>query len=224
MRRTRDEAAHTHARASLPLFHARYSGYLCVMLIYTLPLIAYLFGSVSSAIVVARFLGLPDPRTVGSRNPGATNILRYGGKRAAAATLLGDVLKGVLPVLLARALTDEIWVLAATAFAAFLGHLYPVFFGFHGGKGVATALGVWLALDPWVALALAATWLVTAAVFRYSSLAALAASALAPLYVAWLLPGAAFFVLALVMSALLFLRHKDNIRRLLAGQETRIGH
>lgn len=194
------------------------------MLIYALPLIAYLFGSVSSAIVVARFLGLPDPRTVGSRNPGATNILRYGGKRAAAATLLGDVLKGVLPVLLARALTDEIWVLAATAFAAFLGHLYPVFFGFHGGKGVATALGVWLALDPWVALALAATWLATAAVFRYSSLAALVASALAPLYVAWLLPGAAFFVLALVMSALLFLRHKDNIRRLLAGQETRIGH
>lgn len=194
------------------------------MLIYALPLIAYLFGSVSSAIVVARSLGLPDPRTVGSRNPGATNILRYGGKRAAAATLLGDVLKGVLPVLLARALTDEIWVLAATAFAAFLGHLYPVFFGFHGGKGVATALGVWLALDPWVALALAATWLATAAVFRYSSLAALVASALAPLYVAWLLPGAAFFVLALVMSALLFLRHKDNIRRLLAGQETRIGH
>ncbi len=193
------------------------------MLIYALPLLAYLFGSVSSAIVVARLMGLPDPRTVGSRNPGATNILRYGGKLAAAATLFGDVLKGVVPVVLAQALTGDTWLLAATAFGAFLGHLYPVFFGFHGGKGVATALGVWLALDPWIALLLVATWLATAAVFRYSSLAALVATALAPVYVAWRLPGAAPLALALVMGALLFLRHKDNIRRLLAGQESRIG-
>lgn len=195
------------------------------MPVYALPLFAYLFGSVSSAILVARLMGLPDPRTVGSRNPGATNILRTGGKLAAAVTLLGDVLKGVVPVVLAQVLTDDdgAWVLAATGLAAFLGHLYPVFFGFHGGKGVATALGVWLALDPGVGLALAATWLATAAAFRYSSLAALTAAALAPVYVAWRLPGAAFLALALVMSALLFLRHRDNIRRLLAGQESRIG-
>lgn len=193
------------------------------MLAYALPLLAYLLGSVSSAIVVARLLGLADPRTVGSRNPGATNILRYGGRLAAALTLLGDVLKGVLPVLLARALTDEAVLLAATAFMAFLGHLYPVFFGFRGGKGVATALGVWLALSPGVALALAATWLVVAALTRYSSLSALVAAAAAPCYVAWLMPGVAYIALALAMGALLVLRHRSNIRNLLAGTESRIG-
>ncbi len=194
------------------------------MLIYGLPLLGYLIGSVSSAVLVARLMGLPDPRTVGSRNPGATNVLRYGGRVAAALTLAGDVLKGVVPVWLARALTDDPWVLAATALAAFLGHLYPVFFGFRGGKGVATALGVWLALEPLIALLLALTWLATAAVFRISSLAALVASVAAPFYVAWRLrESTALLALALVMSALLVWRHRDNIRRLLTGQESRIG-
>src|SRR5262245_52915312 len=155
-------------------------------MIYLLPVLGYLLGSISSAVVIARVMGLDDPREVGSKNPGATNVLRYGGKAAAALTLAGDVLKGVVPVLIARALTDDPTVLATTALAAFLGHLFPVFFGFHGGKGVATALGVLAALNPWVGLLLGATWLATAAVTRYSSLSSLVASVAAPLYVGWL--------------------------------------
>ena len=193
------------------------------MLHYLLPVAAYLIGSISSAIVVARAMGLPDPREVGSRNPGATNILRYGGKTAAALTLLGDVLKGVIPVLIARAFTGDPATLAATAGAAFLGHLFPLFFGFRGGKGVATALGVSLALNVWLGLLLAATWLAMAALFRYSSLSALVAALAAPLYTWWLMPDAAYVVLMVGMSTLLILRHRDNIRRLLAGQEGRIG-
>jgi acyl phosphate:glycerol-3-phosphate acyltransferase len=153
-------------------------------MIYLLPILGYLFGSISSAVVVSRLMGLDDPREVGSKNPGATNVLRYGGKLAAILTLAGDVLKGVIPVLIARYVTDDPAILATTALTAFLGHLFPVFFGFHGGKGVATALGVWLALNPWIGLLLAATWLATAAITRYSSLSSLAASMLAPLYVA----------------------------------------
>lgn len=193
------------------------------MLVYLLVPLAYLFGSISSAVLIARVMRLEDPRLVGSRNPGATNILRYGGKTAAALTLVGDTLKGVLPVLIARALTSDPWVLALVALAAFLGHLYPLFFGFRGGKGVATGLGVWLALSPSTGLALAATWLGMAAVFRYSSLAALTAAALAPVYV-WLLePALAYVLLGLAMCALLVWRHRANIQRLLAGQEGRIG-
>jgi len=133
----------------------------------------YLFGSISAAIVTCRLMGLPDPRSEGSRNPGTTNVLRLGGKKAALLTLVGDMLKGLLPVLIAGALTDKPAVLAATALAAFLGHLYPVFFGFTGGKGVATALGVVFGLDWRVGLATVATWLMMAFIFRYSSLAAL---------------------------------------------------
>jgi glycerol-3-phosphate acyltransferase PlsY len=184
---------------------------------------AYLVGSISSAIVIARALGLADPREIGSKNPGATNILRYGGRLAAVLTLAGDVLKGVAPVLVARALTDDAWVLAATALAAFLGHLFPLYFGFRGGKGVATALGVWAALNPWVGLALVATWVAMALLFRYSSLAALTAAVAAPLYVAWLLPGLPYLVAIVVMSALLVFRHRRNIANLLAGREGRIG-
>ncbi len=193
------------------------------MLPYLLALGAYLVGSISSAIVVARAMGLPDPREVGSRNPGATNVLRYGGKKAAAFTLLGDMLKGVIPVLVARALSDDPLVLAATAGAAFLGHLFPVFFGFQGGKGVATALGVSLALNPWLGLLLVGTWLAMAAVFRYSSLAALTAALAAPLYVWWLMPQPAYLGMMLAMSALLIYRHRSNIRNLLSGKEGRIG-
>jgi glycerol-3-phosphate acyltransferase PlsY len=193
------------------------------MLIYLLPLAAYLFGSISTAVLIARAMGLQDPREVGSRNPGATNILRYGGKTAAVLTLLGDILKGVIPVLIARVLTTDAVIITLCGFAAFLGHLFPVFFSFRGGKGVATALGVWFALNPWVGLALLATWILMALLFRYSSLAALATSALAPLYVAWLLPGTPYLATMIVMSAILIFRHRSNIRNLIAGTETKIG-
>jgi glycerol-3-phosphate acyltransferase PlsY len=185
--------------------------------------VAYLFGSISTAIIVARLMGLPDPRTQGSGNPGATNVLRIGGKKAAAITLLGDTLKGLLPVLLARALGAADVVLAAVAFAAFIGHLFPLFFGFKGGKGVATALGVLLGLAWPVAVAVAATWLFMAKVFKISSLSALTAAALAPLYM-WLLadrPG--FLVMSVAMSLILIARHKSNIEKLLRGEEGKIG-
>ena len=194
------------------------------MIEYLFPALGYLLGSVSTAVVVARLMKLEDPRTVGSRNPGATNILRYGGKLPAALTLMGDALKGVIPVLIARAFTAEPIILALTGLLAFLGHLYPVFFGFRGGKGVATALGVWLALSPWVALALITTWLAMAAVFRYSSSAAVTAAALAPVYVWWIFPGQPRYVaVSVMMSVLLIWRHRANIRKLLAGGEGKIG-
>lgn len=193
------------------------------MWLYFLPLLAYLLGSVSSAVVIARVMGLPDPRETGSKNPGATNILRYGGKTAAILTLAGDILKGVAAVLIARALTADAMIVALTGFAAFLGHLFPVFFGFRGGKGVATALGVWLALNLWVGLALIATWVLVAVLFRYSSLSALVASLAAPLYVAWLSPGVPHLVTMVVMSAILIFRHRSNIRNLIAGTEGKIG-
>jgi acyl phosphate:glycerol-3-phosphate acyltransferase len=194
-----------------------------MMWLYFLPLLAYLLGSLSSAVVIARIMGLQDPRETGSKNPGATNILRYGGKTAAILTLAGDILKGIVPVLLARALNADAVIITLTGFTAFLGHLYPVFFGFRGGKGVATAFGVWLALSPWVGLALIATWALVAVLFRYSSLSALMASLAAPLYVAWLSPGTPYLVTMIVMSAILIIRHYSNIRNLIAGSETKIG-
>lgn len=193
------------------------------MFAYALPALAYLLGSVSTGVVVARVLGLQDPRETGSKNPGATNLLRYGGKTAAALTLLGDILKGVIAVLVARAVTDDAVILALAGLAVFIGHLWPVFFGFRGGKGVATALGVWLALAPWVGLALIATWVAMAFLFRYSSLSALTAAVTAPLYVYLFMPQPAYLVMMLAMSALLVFRHRANIRRLLAGTETKIG-
>jgi acyl phosphate:glycerol-3-phosphate acyltransferase len=184
---------------------------------------AYLLGSISSAVLVCRALNLPDPREQGSGNPGATNVLRFGGKQAAAVTLLGDLFKGLLPVLLGRALGMDAPILAAIALAAFLGHLYPVFFGFRGGKGVATAFGALLGLSPWAALAALATWLVVAFGLKISSLAALSACVLAPLYL-WLLGAPPSWVLALAAMALLLIwRHRGNIQRLLAGREGRIG-
>ena len=192
------------------------------MTLYLLPVLAYAIGSISSAIVVSRLFGLKDPRQVGSGNPGATNILRYGGKRAAIITLLGDILKGVIPVIIARLLTDDVWVLALVMLLAFLGHLYPVFHGFKGGKGVATAFGVLTALQPWIGVALIATWLAVAVIFRYSSLAAIVCALLTPFYVWWLLPGAPFLYAVLLMTALLLWRHRSNVEKLLAGKEGKI--
>ena len=189
--------------------------------------VAYLIGSISFAVVVSRAFGLPDPHTYGSGNPGATNVLRTGRKSAAVLTLLGDGAKGWLAVFLAQALGARFDVVAETlpavALAVFLGHLYPVFFGFKGGKGVATALGVLLAVDVWLGLGTLATWLVIAAVFRISSLAAVVAAICAPLYDLWQ-SGPRLMTLAIaVLSLLLLWRHRENIARLVKGQESRIG-
>jgi glycerol-3-phosphate acyltransferase PlsY len=185
-------------------------------------IIAYLLGSISTAIVVCRLLRLPDPRTEGSRNPGATNVLRLGGKKAAVITLIGDFLKGLLPVLLASAVGASEVGLAGTALAAFLGHLYPVFFGFAGGKGVATALGVILGLSPGVALSALVTWLVMAVTVRISSLSALTAAVLSPFYAWWFDLPKPYSAAILIMVVLLVWRHRSNIRNLLAGTEGRI--
>ena len=184
---------------------------------------AYLLGSISFAVVTSKVFGIADPRTYGSGNPGATNVLRSGKKAAAALTLLGDAAKGWLAVFLAIqfALPD---VLVALVFlAVFLGHIFPVFLKFKGGKGVATALGVLLALNIWLGLAALATWLVIALVFRLSSLAALMAAVGAPIYAMVLgLPGV-WVLAAAIMSMLLIWRHKSNIQNLMTGKESRIG-
>lgn len=190
---------------------------------YALPisllLIAYLFGSLNSAIVLCKLASLPDPRTQGSGNPGATNVLRFGGKKLAATVLFFDVLKGVIPVVIAHLLSlDMVWV-AATAFAAFVGHLFPVFFQFQGGKGVATALGGFLALSPALAGAGLLTWLLVFAISRISSLSALTAAALTPVYSLWIIDSAPARWVILVTALMLIARHHGNIRRLLAGQE-----
>ena len=192
------------------------------MLHITLPLFAYLFGSISSAVIVCRAMALPDPRASGSKNPGATNVLRIGGKKAAVITLAGDALKGLIPVLAAGALSDHSVVVALAGAGAFLGHLYPVFFAFKGGKGVATAAGVFAGLSVTVSALLVLVWLAAALVFRYSSLAALIAAAVAPLLTLWLLPEPGYFVMSLVVAALLFWRHRENIRRIKAGAESKI--
>jgi glycerol-3-phosphate acyltransferase PlsY len=188
-----------------------------------MPVVAYLFGSVSSAVIVSRILGLPDPRDSGSKNPGATNVLRLGSKTGAALTLAGDVVKGVIPVLIASALEVSDLALAATGLAAFLGHLFPIFFGFKGGKGVATALGVFAATSLPVTGILLLTWLATAAIFRYSSLAALTAAAAAPFVTAWLDSRVPLTAMCAIIAVLLFWRHRENIRRLMRGEESRIG-
>ncbi|HEX2603101.1 MAG TPA: glycerol-3-phosphate 1-O-acyltransferase PlsY [Oxalicibacterium sp.] len=189
---------------------------------------AYLIGSISFAVVVSKMLGLDDPRSYGSKNPGATNVLRSGSKKAAILTLLGDALKGVVAVLLAKCLGPSLGVteagIALVAIAVFVGHLWPIFFRFIGGKGVATALGVLLALNLWLGLATLITWLVVAYAFRFSSLAALVASVFAPFYCALMFGTSDPVLLAVTaMSVLLIMRHRKNIANLLAGKESRIG-
>ncbi len=184
--------------------------------------VGYLLGSVSSAVIVCKLWGLPDPRTTGSYNPGATNVLRIGSKQAAAVTLLGDVLKGFLPVVLARWFEADPAIAAAAGLAAFFGHLYPVFFGFQGGKGVATALGVLTGIHWGLGLLLAGTWLVVAKLSKISSLAALTAALLSPLYAYWIVHIPWITAMVTVMAGWLIFRHRDNIRRLLHGEEDRI--
>jgi acyl phosphate:glycerol-3-phosphate acyltransferase len=188
---------------------------------------AYLLGSLSFAVIVSRAMHLPDPRSFGSGNPGATNVLRTGRKAAAALTLLGDALKGWVAVILARLLAPKFGlpedVVLLCALAVFIGHLFPVFFGFKGGKGVATALGVLVGLNPWIGLACLATWLFMAGVFRISSLAAVSTAALAPVYTGLLMGWGNSAMAVLVIALLLFYRHKSNLIKLASGQEARIG-
>jgi acyl phosphate:glycerol-3-phosphate acyltransferase len=184
--------------------------------------LSYLVGSLSSAIITCKCLGLPDPRTQGSGNPGATNVLRLGGKKAAFITLLGDGLKGAIPVWAAAYYGFDAAAIAFIAFAAFFGHLFPIFFGFRGGKGVATLLGSLIALSPLAGLAWIGTWLIIALIFRYSSLAALIASLLTPFYLWMLTHNKTFTFLYLLMSLMLLLTHRSNLRNLFTGKERKI--
>lgn len=195
-------------------------------------LLAYLLGSLSFAVIVSRAVGLKDPRSYGSKNPGATNVLRSGSKAAAVATLLLDGLKGWLPVVLVKWFGADYGLgdgtVALVGLAAFIGHLFPVFFQFKGGKGVATAAGVLLGISGWLGLATLATWLIVAFFSRYSSLASLAAAVFAPLYylfgdrMAWYVDKS-ILVVMIAISALLLVRHRENINKLLKGTESKLG-
>ena len=187
-----------------------------------LVVLGYLCGSLASAVVVCRIMKLPDPRKQGSGNPGATNVLRLGGKKAAALTLAGDVLKGAVPVLLAHLLSDSPTVLASTAVAAVIGHMYPVFFQFKGGKGVATTFGAVAALVFPVALFMGAVWVLTAMATRYASLASLAAAVAAPLFALVFIQQPAYILALVIIAALLVYRHRENIQRLRDGVESEI--
>ena len=184
---------------------------------------AYLLGSLSTAIIVCKLSGLPDPRTQGSGNPGATNVLRIGGKKLAGIVLLGDMLKGLLPVLFAKFLGVSDLILACTGFAAFLGHCYPLFFSFKGGKGVATALGIMIGISWLVGLLLLSVWLLMAMVFRISSLAAISAAFMAPLISGILRSAPEIIIMEIAISAILLWRHRTNIHNLYKGIEPRIG-
>lgn len=189
--------------------------------------LAYLLGSIPFAIVVSRVAGIADPRSYGSKNPGATNVLRSGNRKAAAATLVLDAVKGWFAVWLVMRFGPSFGIdergVAMVALAVFLGHLYPLFFGFKGGKGVATALGVLFALEWWLGLATAVTWIVIAGFLRYSSLAAIVAAVFAPFYYVLLVGLDAIAVALIVISAFILYRHRANIANLVAGRERRIG-
>jgi glycerol-3-phosphate acyltransferase PlsY len=180
---------------------------------------AYFIGSISSAIIVCKIMGFDDPREDGSGNPGATNVKRLYGNKAAAITLAGDSLKGFLPVLFASLMNWSPLVVFLVGFAAFIGHLYPIFFGFKGGKGVATMMGVMVGLSLPIGLAVVGTWLFVAKVLKISSVSALIATALAPIYIYFLDGDISWVVLTIAMTAMLFWRHKLNIKKLLKGTE-----
>ena len=181
-------------------------------------LLSYAIGSLSSAVIVCRLSGLPDPRTTGSKNPGATNVLRLGSKKAAIATLIGDMLKGVIPVFVAVHINPAPLFVGPVILSVFLGHLYPIFFGFKGGKGVATAVGTLFALYWPLGLLTVGTWGIVVYCFRISSLGALVAALFAPLYTIWLL-NVQFAIPVFIMSVFLFWRHRTNIKRLMQGTE-----
>jgi len=193
--------------------------------------LAYLIGSISFAVVVSKCMRLPDPHSYGSGNPGATNVLRTGNKRAAVLTLLGDALKGFVAVVLARmilgqdALTSSLnsWILCGVVVTVFLGHLFPIFHGFKGGKGVATACGILFGINWILGLATLATWIIVAKFMRYSSLAALAAAVFGPIYFVFLFGFHPMGIALLIVCALLIWRHRSNIRNLMNGTESRIG-
>jgi glycerol-3-phosphate acyltransferase PlsY len=197
------------------------------MITFAFVIAAYLIGSLSFAVLVSRVFGLADPRTYGSKNPGATNVLRTGNKKAAIATLFGDAFKGWIAVFLAQKFGAQCGVddngIALVALAVFIGHLWPIYFKFVGGKGVATALGVLIGINPWLGLGTLVTWLAVAFAFRYSSLAALIASLFAPFYYALLFGLDGMFAAVFFMSVLLLYRHGQNIANLMAGKESRIG-
>ena len=183
---------------------------------------SYLLGSLSSAIIVCKLMGYDDPRQGGSGNPGATNVKRLYGNKPAAIALIGDMLKGVLPVVFAHLLGLSPEAIILVGFAAFIGHLYPVFFGFHGGKGVATMLGVMFGLSLPIGLAVGATWLFVAKVLKISSASALVATLLAPVYIYFLSGEMSWVALTAVMTVMLFWRHKGNIQRMINGEEDSI--
>ncbi len=197
-------------------------------LLLTIIVISYLCGSISTAIITCKVMGLPDPRTLGSGNPGATNVLRTGSKVGALITLIGDAVKALIPLLIVKYLLQKQgidWHLPAAlaGLAAFIGHIYSVFLKFKGGKGVATAYGILLGLNVYVFAACAATWLFMAAVFRYSALSALTAFALAPMYTWLLTQRVDWTIIILFISILIFIRHKQNILNLLANRENKLG-
>ncbi len=192
------------------------------LLPYLLIICAYFIGSISAAILISKIMGLPDPRTIGSKNPGATNVLRYGGKKVAILTLLGDSLKGLIPVLVARYLGLSVEWLVLIGIAAFLGHLFSVYYGFKGGKGVATAIGVYIGLNPIIGLAIIATWLSAAFAFNISSLAALIATLLAPFYFYYITRSIVLLIGLLFITALIYWKHENNIKEILDGTEDKI--
>ena len=192
------------------------------MLPYVLVICSYLIGSISAAILVSKFLSLPDPRTLGSKNPGATNVLRYGGKKAAILTLLGDSLKGLLPVLIARYLELNFKWLILIGIAAFLGHLFSVFYDFKGGKGVATAMGIYLGLNPVIGSMVIITWLLSAFLFNISSLSALIATSLAPFYFYYTSHSLTLLLGLLLISAFIYWKHQTNIKQIIIGTEDKI--
>ena len=190
-----------------------------ILVIIGLTMFAYLLGSVSTAIITCKVMGLPDPRAEGSHNPGATNVYQIAGRKAAIITLLGDLLKGFIPVLIARVLGLDELVLAGVAMAAFMGHLYPIFYRFHGGKGVATAFGIILGINAWVALAMLLTWLLVYTTFKLSSLAALLTAFLTPLYFYFIDDASVYSGMAIVITVFIFYSHRSNIVKIIDGTE-----